>query len=912
MAKKVTRQLSIFINGKEIKNSLGGIGREIAKVKAKLKEANNPRDIKKYKGELESLKGKYSDVKDEIDDSNKALEEGKEHWDNLFTGFLSGNVKQVSKGLKGLLGNLKNITKAAWAFIATPIGAALAVLTTIGIGVKKWVEYNLEIEKTNQLVRDLTQETGNAVDLIRIRAEILQKTFDVDITKSVETAKSLVKGFNITYKEAFDIIEDGAVRGKLKNDEYLDSLKEYPVQFKNAGFSAQDFANIVSAGIDLSIYSDKLPDAIKEFNLSITEQTKASKEALTNAFGEKFTSKLLKGIKEGSISAKDGLALISEEAERIGLNSKQAQLLTADLFKGAGEDAGGALKIFEAVNIALNKQKKPLSEIQQIQKEQLDTNKELNSVYTQLFASGSKGFNLWIQKGKLFATQTLLKILKGGVDVYNWFVDLNNESATFSAMIKSLGIIFSTQFGLVGDILSLAWKQFKSFGTLVEGIFTLNPTKIKEAFSTGFKNISSTLSSIKDRAISDANEVYDAWNGNNKLQKITLVDLLADDTSPVINEEDTTITNTNGLGGSEGSGLTPEDEAIIESKKKLKEFLDLWDSDRALKKELEKFEADERQEEEEILKLENMLAKMEEEAGILNVKEEELVKAGRLKDAALKKRLEENKEQQILGIRKKYAEKRLQEKKKENKKLAKQDKEHKEAQLKAENDLEAAKMDLLKFGVSNLKSFFDESKALYKAFFVAEKLIAAADVVMKGVKERAAIGAAWGWNPAISGPMLLASKIRTGIGLATIAASAIKGFKEGGFTGDKALFHDGQDGVVGPAHIGEWYAPKWMNENPRYAPTIQWLENERLKTLGKGFFDGGNTSKPNSTTSFENTDTFLENDSEMSSELLAFLKKLDAKLDEGLKAYVVRDYDQYVIEQESNEEYEQILSNTRK
>ena len=46
--KKITRQLSIFINNKEIKNSLGGIGREIAKVKKQLKEANDPKDIKKY------------------------------------------------------------------------------------------------------------------------------------------------------------------------------------------------------------------------------------------------------------------------------------------------------------------------------------------------------------------------------------------------------------------------------------------------------------------------------------------------------------------------------------------------------------------------------------------------------------------------------------------------------------------------------------------------------------------------------------------------------------------------------------------------------------------------------------------------------------------------------------------------
>jgi len=904
--KKITRQLSIYINGKEVKNSLGGIGREIAKVKAKLKEANDPKDITKHKEELNLLRKKYSEVKDEIHDSNTALQQANEHWDMLFSGILSGNIKQVQSGLKGILGNLKNITKAAIAFIATPLGAAIAAITTIGIGVKSWVEFNLEVEKTNQLVRDLTQETGRAVDGIRIRAEILQKTFEVDIGKSVETAKSLVKGFNISYSEAFDIIEEGAIKGKLKNDEYLNSLKEYPIQFKNAGFSAKDFANIVSTGIDLSIYSDKLPDAIKEFNLSITEQTDAAKEALTNAFGEKFTSKLFKGLKNGSVNAKDALATISAEAQRIGLNSQQAQLLTADLFKGAGEDAGGALKIFEAVNLALNEQKKPLTEIQKIQKEQLDTNKELNSVYTQLFASGSSGFNMWIQKGKLFASQTLLKILKGGVDVYNWFVDLNNESATFSAILKTLGILFTNQFSIIGDVLSLAWNQFKSFGTLVEGIFTLNPNKIKDAFNSGLENISNALTKLKKRALNDADEIYNAWNGNSKLKKLTLDDLLSKEpTGNTFNNS-----TTNNPDEENKNELTEEDKRIIESKKKLKEFLDQWKKDQALQKELEKFDEEAKAEEEEILKLEAKLAKMEEEAGILGLKEEELTKAGRIKDAELRKSLEETKEIEISNIRKKYADKRLKAKEVELKKIADKEKKYKQQQLKAEQDLENAKMDLLKFGISNLKNFFDESKGLYKAFFIAEKVVAGVDVVLKGIKERASISAAWGWNPAISGPMLLASKIRTGINLATIAGTAIKGFKEGGFTGDKAIYNDGQDGVVGPAHVGEWYAPKWMNESPKYAPIIQWLEKERTGTTHKGFFEGGPTSPgtiDESNESLELSTIKISNNDE----LIQLLSNLKTTLDQGIKAYVVRDYDQFVKEKEVDEEYQQILNNTR-
>ena len=885
--KKITRQLSIFINNKEIKNSLGGIGREIAKVKKQLKEANDPKDIKKYKGELDELGEKYGEVKKEIHGTNDVLEEARGHWSNLMSGFLSGNIKQARAGLKGITGNIKNITKAAWAFIATPIGAAIAAVAAVGLGVKKWVNYNLEIEKTNQLVRDLTQESGDAVSVIRIRAEALNKFFKVDINKSVESAKSLVKSYGISYNEAFDIIEDGAVRGKLKNDEFLDSLKEYPIQFKNAGFSAQDFANIVSTGIDLSIYSDKLPDAIKEFAISVKDPTKAVKEALIDAFGPKFTNKLLKDVKTGAISVKEAFALVSGEAKRIGLNAGQAQKIASNLFRGAGEDAGGALKVFEAVNIALNEQKKPLTEIQQIQKDQLETNKELNSVYTQLFASGSKGFNIWIKKGKLFATQTLIKILKGGVDVYNWFVDLNNESGTFSAILKHVGISATTGFTVVGEVLGLAWKQVTALGSVVQGIFTLNPTKIKEGLSLGFTSMTDTLNNLKEKAISDALEVYDAYNGNNKLEKISLDDLLSDDGDSDSDDDDDDDDD------DVVDELTPEDKRIIQSKEKLKEFLKQWNEDQALQKELEKFEEEARAEEEEILKLEAKLAKMEEEAGIIGLKDEELSEA----DKELKDALEEAKEEGISAIRKKYSDKRQKDKAKADKLEEKNLIQHHKRLIKAEEELEAAKKRALYFGLATLKSAFGEKTAIYKLFFALEQAMAINEIIVNTAKSIAIAKTNEALIPYFLTPFLpnpakplslattaksiIATKINAGVQIASIAASGIKGFYDGGPTGDKPMYHDKYGAVTGVVHDYEWVAPKFMTESPRYAPTINWLETQRKKELGQ-YFDGGNAS--NTSTNSEVLDEIeTDNGSNESINLTTELFRLNNLLSEGIK-----------------------------
>jgi len=459
-------------------------------------------------------------------DAVNDMETGFADLGNVWQGLTTGNIPMLQQGLRGVASNIGSITKSALAFIATPLGLALVAVAGIAIGAKKWLDFNLEVEKSNQLVRDLTQLSGEAVDAVRVRAEILQNAFGAETQETIKAAKSMVDGLGISYDEAFSIIEDGAVRGKLRNNEFLDSLSEYPVQFKNAGFSAKEFGNIVNAGIDLSIYSDKLPDAIKEFTLAVTEQTPAAKEALQNAFGKEFTDKLFKDLKDGAITPKEALQSIATEAENIGLNSQQAQLLTADLFKGAGEDAGGALKIFEAVNIALNDQQKPLTAIQKLKKEELETNKKLEGIYTQLFASADGGLGQMIAKGKIFATQTLIKILEGGVSVYNWFVDLRNESGLFSAAISGIGKAFSSSFSVIGIVLKNAVTGFKGLGSMIEGVFTLDFDKVKEGFSTTLGVLPNLIKDVKDKVVKDAGEIYDALQGKNKAKRINLKDLV--------------------------------------------------------------------------------------------------------------------------------------------------------------------------------------------------------------------------------------------------------------------------------------------------------------------------------------------------------------------------------------------------
>ena len=305
----------------------------------------------------------------------------------------------------------------------------MAGLAGIGVATKAWFDYNKEVIEALRVTTSITGLTDKEADNARIRAETLAKTFDLDFKKILETASTLSKQFDIGINEAFDNVEKGLVRGQKENDEYFQSLNEYPTFFKQAGFSATEFRRIIEAGYNLKIYKDKLPDAFKEATIEITKESEGLQKVLKDTLGTDFSNKLFKGFKNGTLTIKDVLSEIDKEVVKQGKSQTDLAKITEKLFISAGEDAGGALKIFEAYNLAINKNQRELTESEKITAQQIKATEKLKQITSSLFSTGDKGWGLLIDKAKLFGTKILIKILETGVDVYNWVVDLNNESA---------------------------------------------------------------------------------------------------------------------------------------------------------------------------------------------------------------------------------------------------------------------------------------------------------------------------------------------------------------------------------------------------------------------------------------------------------------------------------------------------
>lgn len=381
-------------------------------------------------------------------------------------GGVQATFSAISKGLI-------TATRSALAFIATPIGAAIAAIASIGIATAAIFKFNQEVAKANTQIEQLTNRTGAAVDRLREQGNAIESAFGKDATDAIKELVSLQDSFGVSSEEAFQIYLDGLARGGASSEEFGDSIGEYGTLFSQSGFSAQEFVNILNTGIDLGIYSDKLPDAIKEAGISLKEQTTATQDALINAFGASFTEEVLDGVNTGQKTVKEALFEIAEESQRVGLNQQQLATITADVFRGAGEDAGGALVIFDALNQSIDLNSESLSDLAKAEKQSAELFRELEEAKTRAFKSDDA--IAFTQAIKNIGTQALTFVINYLADYRERVVDAFNTAKlvvfNFKEILLNLPLIFQ---GLGKDVLAFGNQIFQTFKKVVESIKNLD------------------------------------------------------------------------------------------------------------------------------------------------------------------------------------------------------------------------------------------------------------------------------------------------------------------------------------------------------------------------------------------------------------------------------------------------------
>lgn len=455
----------------------------------------------------------------------------------VFTAIGDG-AKALGKTLLGLLSN--------------PVFLAIAGIAAAGAAFKWWYDYNAGLVEATRLTQQFTGKSGDDLKAFRNEVQAVADSFNADFRETLIATNALSKQFGISANEALQLVKDGFLAGGDANGEFLDTLKEYPAYFKEAGISADQFVAIVTQTNKMGIFSDKGVDAIKEANLRLREMTTATAAAL-DGIGIS-SEQVQKDLQTGTKTTFDVIQDVSAKLAELPDNAATVGAAIADIFGGPGEDAGlQYLRTLKDISTNMDEVKGKAGVLAQLQEEQLQSQIELQNALSGLFDATGGNFETLTTQAKVFVNQGLTAIIKGVIDVVNYLIELYNESVLIRAIWNGIVAGFKTTFDTLGNLFGFFIDIVKATGTALKGAFTLDFDDVKK----GLADYAAAYGNLVKAQVKDITENFqEGLEGmQKKIKPLTIPVSVGDTPTPQTDNKPVTTQNPT---------ITPRDKSAAE------------------------------------------------------------------------------------------------------------------------------------------------------------------------------------------------------------------------------------------------------------------------------------------------------------------------------------------------------------
>lgn len=444
-----------------------------------------------------------------------------------------GKVMEMGKSVEDLKVKFGALKNTALSLLTNPYFLAMAGVAGAGMAFKWWYDYNKGLMEATRLTQQFTGLTGDEMKSVRNEVLAVSNTFGLEFTETMQSANTMSKAFGISVSESLKIMQDGLVSGANANGEFLDTIKEYPRYFKEAGLNAEEMVAISTQATKEGIFSDKGVDTIKEGNLRLREMTTATATALD---GIGISSKQVqKDLQDGSKTTFQVMQEVANKLKELPQSSAAVGSAIANIFGGPGEDAGLAyIEMLGDVELNMDKVKAKSGDIAKAQEDELNATKELQDAMASLFDYTGGGFETMKAQLSTIAKKSLTAVIKGVVQAINYFIDWYNDSLLLRGIINALGTSFRLMWNAIKLVCNLGIDAFKRMGfaakgmlDILEGIVTFDLSKAQKGFKEIF-DISGTIKEawhdIKNAGIEIGNSFADGFENtvNGRLEHIKL------------------------------------------------------------------------------------------------------------------------------------------------------------------------------------------------------------------------------------------------------------------------------------------------------------------------------------------------------------------------------------------------------
>lgn len=183
---------------------------------------------------------------------------------------------------------------------------------------------------------DLTNITQQAITL--------DELYGIDMNETLRGVNALMEQYGMSAQEAMDYIVKGTQNGLDKTNELGDNLAEYAGKFSQAGYSAEEYFQLLDNGLSSGAYNlDKVNDAINEVTTRLADGTIGDS---IGSFSEE-TQGLFKAWQNGEATQKQVIDSIVSDISNC-TNQQDALNMAALAFGTMAED--GNLKFITSLS----------------------------------------------------------------------------------------------------------------------------------------------------------------------------------------------------------------------------------------------------------------------------------------------------------------------------------------------------------------------------------------------------------------------------------------------------------------------------------------------------------------------------------------------------------------------------------
>lgn len=332
---KIEQQKSTISKTKSAMNQYEGSLREVSEA-----ERIAEREGISVDEALRKLSGSASDADGAMGD----LAQSTENTSGGFTVMKGALASLVADGIKNAIGALKD-------FALESEVAFDRLHASIGLTTKEFESYKNELEDLYSnnygeslddlgqkfaYIKQVTGETDpSKIKELTKNAIALEDTFGSDFNETVRGVQNLMTHFGLSSEEAFDLFAKGSREGLDYTQELGDNVAEYGGNFAQAGYSAEEYFQLLKNGAQGGAYNlDKVNDSINEVKNRIGDGT--IKDNLSQF--STGTADLFAKWESGKGSMKDVINSIVGDISN-AKSEEEALAMAATAFGTMGEDA---------------------------------------------------------------------------------------------------------------------------------------------------------------------------------------------------------------------------------------------------------------------------------------------------------------------------------------------------------------------------------------------------------------------------------------------------------------------------------------------------------------------------------------------------------------------------------------------